>query len=212
MADLKEVLGEELYNQVIEKAGDNKIAVVSDGSYIPKEKFNSVNDQLKEYKTQATNLKQIADEYEGLKPSIEAMKAASSENPLLKQQLTDLQTKLETSSTQLNDYQSKNQEWEKKYKDTQIDTAIKLGLVNAKVNPKYTDLLSTKFDRTKFEFNEDGSIKGLEEQLQSVQENYKELFGEIVPTTGGANPPSGGNPPIDESKMSDAEWFAAHQK
>ena len=43
--DLKQLLGEELYNQVAEKAGDNKIAVVSDGSYIPKAKFDEKLDE-----------------------------------------------------------------------------------------------------------------------------------------------------------------------
>lgn len=212
MPDLKELLGEELLNQVTAKLGDNKIAIVSDGSYIPKDKFNSINDRKKELEGQVGSLKKIADEYEGMKPQLEAMKTASSENPLLKQQLDDLQKKLDSSSTQMKDYQTKNQEWESKYKSTQIDTAIKLGLVNAKVNPKYTDLLSTKFDKTKFELDENGTVKGLDEQLQSVQENYKELFGEVIPGSAGNNPPGGGgNTPKDESKMTDSEWFAAHQ-
>ncbi|MDP4143189.1 MAG: phage scaffolding protein [Bacillota bacterium] len=211
--DLKELLGEELYNQVSQKVGDNKIAIVSDGNWIPKDKFNSINDRKKELETQIKDLEKVSKEYEDLKPQLEAMKTASSENPLLKQQLEDLQKKLESSTTQLNDYQTKNTEWENKYKETQIDTAIKLGLVNAKVNPKYADLLSTKFDKSKFEFGEDGSIKGLDEQLQAVQESYKELFGEIIPPSGGTNPPGGGgNTPKDESKMTDAEWFAAHSK
>lgn len=181
-------------------------------SYFPKERYDSVNTRNKELSQQIADLKKVTDEYEKLKPQLEAMKTAASENPLLKQQLDELQKKLETSTTQLNDYQTKNTEWESKYKETQIDTAIKLGLVNAKVNPKYTDLLSTKFDKSKFELNEDGSIKGLDEQLQSVQENYKELFGEVIPGSAGNNPPGGGgNIPKDESKMTDAEWFAAHQ-
>lgn len=43
MMDLKELLGEDLYNQVVEKAGDKKLAVVNDGNWFPKEKFDEVN-------------------------------------------------------------------------------------------------------------------------------------------------------------------------
>lgn len=50
--DLKELLGEELYKQVIEKTGDKKIALVSDGNWIPKEKFNELNENTKDLKKQ----------------------------------------------------------------------------------------------------------------------------------------------------------------
>lgn len=53
---LKELLGEELYNQVIEKAGDNKIAIVSDGNWIPKDKFDEKNNELKGLQGQLTEL------------------------------------------------------------------------------------------------------------------------------------------------------------
>lgn|GEM_PF-2928489 len=40
---LKEIVGEELYDKLMEKAGGkHKIAVVSDGSWVPKQKFDRV--------------------------------------------------------------------------------------------------------------------------------------------------------------------------
>lgn len=53
---LKELLGEELYNQVTEKVGDNKIAIVSDGNWIPKDKFDEKNNELKGLQGQLTEL------------------------------------------------------------------------------------------------------------------------------------------------------------
>src|SRR5699024_11472603 len=52
---LKELLGEELYNQVIEKAGDNKIAIVSDGNWIPKDKFDAKNQEVKDLQGQLSD-------------------------------------------------------------------------------------------------------------------------------------------------------------
>jgi len=60
--NLKELLGEDLYKQVEGKVGDKKIAVVSDGNWIPKEKFNEVNLEKNELKNQVSNSEQkIAD-------------------------------------------------------------------------------------------------------------------------------------------------------
>ncbi|OSB16700.1 scaffolding protein [Clostridium sporogenes] len=55
--DLKELLEEELYKQVIQKVGDNKIDVVNNGNWIPKDKFNTLNDQLKTANATITDLK-----------------------------------------------------------------------------------------------------------------------------------------------------------
>ncbi len=55
--DLKELLGEELYNQVIQKVGDNRIDIVSNGNWIPKDKFDALDEQLKNANTTITDLK-----------------------------------------------------------------------------------------------------------------------------------------------------------
>ena len=55
--NLKELLGEELYNQLMEKLGDkHKVAIISDGNWIPKEKFDNLNEEKKQYKTQVDDL------------------------------------------------------------------------------------------------------------------------------------------------------------
>ncbi len=59
---LKEILGEELYNQVSQKLGDKKLGIINDGSWIPKEKFdkvinekNNLKKQLEEIDTEEIN-------------------------------------------------------------------------------------------------------------------------------------------------------------
>ena len=42
---MKELLGEELYNQVKEKIGDKEM-FINDGSYIPKKKFDDLMDMI----------------------------------------------------------------------------------------------------------------------------------------------------------------------
>ncbi|GJM72994.1 hypothetical protein HMSSN036_52100 [Paenibacillus macerans] len=87
--DLKELLGEELYNQVVAKVGGkHKIAVVSDGNWFPKEKFDEVNNakkqaenDLKERDKQLTQLQEAAKGNEEMQATIKKLqdenKAAS---------------------------------------------------------------------------------------------------------------------------------------
>src|SRR5690606_3264175 len=49
MDKLKELLGEELFSQVKEKIGDVKI-MIDDGNFIPKARFDQVNEEKKELK------------------------------------------------------------------------------------------------------------------------------------------------------------------
>lgn len=62
---LKELLGEELYSQVMEKAGDNKIAIVSNGNWFPKEKFDGVNEENKTLKDTVATLETSLKDFEG---------------------------------------------------------------------------------------------------------------------------------------------------
>ncbi|AGK98173.1 phage scaffolding protein [Clostridium pasteurianum] len=168
MADLKKILGEELYNQVTEKLGENKIDVVSDGSYIPKNKFDEINTQNETYKTQVGTLNGQLKDFE---------KAAKGNEDLLAQ--------IETMKTD-------NEALNGKIKDITLDSAIKLGLVNN--NAKYADLLTGKIDKSKLQLGDNGSVIGLDEQIKGLQEGYKDLFQSTVNPSPGANPAGGGDP------------------
>ncbi len=151
--DLKELLGEELYKQVTEKAGDNKIDVVSNGQWIPKQKFDDVNTSLKDYKDQ---LKDRDDQ-------LEELKKVDTEG--LKQRIQELQQENDTTK---NDYEQKLQQ-------KTFDYALKDALSVARVrNPKAAkallDLENIKLDGDK--------LLGLDDQLKGLKESDSYLFEE----------------------------------
>ncbi|MBO1515598.1 phage scaffolding protein [Metabacillus bambusae] len=151
--DLKELLGEELYKQVMEKTGDNKIAIVSDGNWFPKDKFDTVNKENKDIKGQLkdrdTQLKDLETKAQG--------------NADLQKQIQDLQA---DNKKVADDYQAKlNQQ--------SFDFALKDALTGAKAkNPKAVEALlnreSIKLDGDK--------LLGLDEQLKAIQESDSYLF------------------------------------
>jgi hypothetical protein len=181
--DLKELLGEELYNQVIEKTGDNKIAIVSDGNWFPKEKFNDKNDEVKDLKKQ---LKERDEQLEDL-----GKKAKGNEE--LVSQINKLK---EDNEQTAKDYQEKL--------DKQaFDFSLEKALADAKAkNPKAVKALlnneAIKLDGDK--------LLGLEEQLKSLKESDGYLFGEEQPPglkgrepqLPGQQPPSGGKNPFSK--------------
>ncbi|WP_453992122.1 phage scaffolding protein [Bacillus nitroreducens] len=151
--DLKELLGEELYNLVTEKAGEHKIAVVSDGNWFPKEKFDTVNNDNKELKKQ---LKSRDDQ-------LEELKKVDAEG--LQQKILDLQKANEDAE----------KEWQSKLAQQKFDFSLKDALISAKVrNPKAVKALlnleSIKLDGDK--------LLGLEEQLNTIKESDPYLFEE----------------------------------
>ena len=155
METIQELLGEELYNQVSKKIGDKKL-ILNDGSFVPKNRFNEVNElknNLQEQLTERDNqLKELSKSVKG------------NEDLLL--QIKELQNaNKETTET-----------YEKKIRDLRLDNEIKLKLKESKA--KYEDLLIEKFDRDKLIINEDGTVEGLDDQLAALQTTYKEMFGE----------------------------------
>jgi len=151
--DLKELLGEELYNQVTAKAGEHKIAVVSDGNWFPKEKFDEVNSQVKEYK------KQLADRDKQL----EDLKAKAAGNEELQKQIQQLQDQ----NNQIKD------QYEKQLQEQQFNFALKEALTSAKArNPKAVEALLNK-EAIKLDGDK---LLGLDEQLKSLKESDPYLF------------------------------------
>lgn len=151
--DLKQLLGEELYKQVMEKAGDNKLAVVSDGNWFPKDKFDQVNSDNKELK------KQLKERDE---------------------QLTDLQSKAagnEELTKQITQLTEQNKQTAKEYQDKldkqAFDFALKEALTGAKAkNPKAVEAL---LNREAIKLDGD-KLLGLEEQLKNLKESDAYLF------------------------------------
>lgn len=222
MEFLKEILGDELYKQVGGKisGSDKKVKLVNaaDGSYFPKEKFDQVYDQKKDLQAQVDSLKDISTKYETLQKDIGNWKDQAEQVPSLKKkmgewetQAKDLEGKLSEANKQVEAFGTKEQEYQTQLKETQINAEIDKQLIQN--NAKYPDLVSAKFDRTKIEIAENGTIKGIDDQLKNIKESYKELFGEEKftgnsPDQGDGNP----QPKGDTSKMTDAEYFAMKRK
>jgi hypothetical protein len=149
---LKEKLGDELYSQITSKLGDLKIDIISN-AYIPKDRFNTVNDENKALKNELTNRN----------TQLEELKKTSQGNEELTKKIEEL-TQLNTQSAL--DYESK-------IKDMSLNIAIEKALTSN--NAKYVDLLSSKIDKTKLSLEAD-NINGLDEQINVLKENYKDMF------------------------------------
>ncbi|MFD1179216.1 phage scaffolding protein [Paenibacillus puldeungensis] len=173
--DLKELLGEDLYNQVMAKAGDkHKIAVVSDGNYFPKEKWNEVNEAKK--KAEA-DLKDRDKQLEDLKKS-------AGDNEELKKQIDALQ----------NDNKAAKDKYEAELRDLKINTALKLALAGEVHD---ADLVAGLIDKAKIKVKDDGAIEsGLDDQVKALRESKAFLFVEKTddkqPRFKGSKPPEGG--------------------
>lgn len=114
---------------------------------VPKETFNDVNSQLKTANSTITDLK-----------------AANLDNETLQKTITDHETALADQKTA----------YETKVKDLLISGAVEKALLSSKA--KHSDLLTGKIDREKLIIGEDGKIIGIDEQITSLKENYKDLF------------------------------------
>lgn len=119
-----------------------------------------------------------------------------------KEQITDLTKERDTANESLKAFEGvdveelqnraetiKNQ-YESQIRDMKINGAIEKALTGAKA--KHTDLLIDKFDREKIEIDKDGNIKGIDDQLKTFKESYKDLFSSEVVGKHPANP-EGGN-------------------
>jgi len=148
---LKELLGEELYNQVIEKAGDKKLAIVSDGNWIPKEKFDEKNQTVKDLQTQLDDRdKQLED-----------LKKIDADG--LQQKIDELQQENENTK----------QEYQEKLESQAFDFSLEKALTNAKV--KNTKAVKALLDTEKIKLDGD-KLLNLDDQLEALKESDSYLF------------------------------------
>lgn len=161
--DLKELLGEDLFNQVSEKLGDKKI-MIDDKNFIPKSRFDEVNEAKKELE------KQISDRDKQLKDL--SVKAQGNE------ELTKQIEQLQLSNKQI------AKDYEDRINKMQFENALEGALTNAKC--KNAKALKALLDIDNVKLNE-GKLEGLEEQLNKLKESDGYLFDleTTPPSTGG---------------------------
>ena len=190
MEFLKEILGEDLFNQVKnkvssynEKADKDKrvsIANVNGDEYVTKAKYSQLETDLNNTKTSLSTAQ----------TTIEDLKKSNGDN-------ADLQQKIAN-------YETEKANLEAKHKETTErlikESAIKDALYNEKA--KHPELLLSKFDLSKILLDEKGEkvVSGIEDQMKSNKETYKDLFGQVeqtktpyhyTPQGGNQNPNSG---------------------
>lgn len=126
--------------------------------FIPKHRFDEVNEKnkqlesdVKERDTQITNLKKFEGDNATLKTKIE---------------------ELETANKQ------KDEENAKAIKELKIDNAINYAL-DGKVEKGYTDLVLGLISKDDIILKDDGTVAGLDEQIEKIKADKPKLFKEV---------------------------------
>lgn len=178
MEFLKDVLGEELFNQVAEKLNGNekiRIANVADGSFIPKEKFDTERNNAKALKTQI----------EELNSKIGTMQNDSDALNAMRVQLQAMQ----------NDITAKDEAMKKQ----ELRYSIREAVRDSKA--KNADIVCRMIDESKISIV-DGKLTGLSDQIEALQKSDGYLFNEQTGSKGGFEPkgtPNGGAVSIDSA-------------
>lgn len=171
---LKEKLGEELYGQVLAKLGeDTKIAIVSDGSYIPKGKFDEKLEEIKGYK----------DEIKARDEQIGTLKKAAEGHEELTNKITELE--------------NQNEAWAGQMVATKKEFQVKMKASSLNAHD-VNDILS-KVDLDSLDLDDNGEVKGLEDVLNKIKEEKPYLFkSEEEPKLGGRTPQNLNTPPKND--------------
>lgn len=167
MEFLKEVLGEELFNQFNEKVNSwngneankeklVKLANLSTGEYVGKGKYDALNEQLTGKQTEL-------DTANGL---IADLKKGNKDNE-------ELQGKITAYETQVADLQAQLQE-------TKLNAAIKVALLSASAEDveylTYKLKESLKEKGEKLELDDNDNIKGWDARLESLKTQFPKQF------------------------------------
>jgi len=170
MKTLLELLGQELYDQVMTKLGDVQVflhdkkdkVIIDDGKLIPQYRLQEVIDQKK----------LIQDQLDKADKDLKDLKKLSVGNEELTQKITALQEANKTIK----------EEAVKAELQMKKSLAVKEGLMNAGVlDAEARELLLTKFDLGAVELDETGKVKDFDTKLKPVKENktLAKLFGEV---------------------------------
>lgn len=184
MEFLKEILGDDLYEQVKVKVSsynekadkDKKVSIVNvnNGEFVAKAKHSQLETDLNNTKTSLSTAQTTIDD----------LKKNNGNN-------ADLQAKITAY-----EIEKVNLETQHKAEKAKMlkEIAIKDALYTEKA--KHPELLISKFDLDKIVLDEKGEkvVSGIEEQIKSNKETYKDLFGETEqPNMPYHYTPAGGN-------------------
>lgn len=128
-----------------------------DGNYVPKSRFNEVNEENKTLKNQVSDRDK----------QIDGLKKSAGDNEDLKKQIETLQA----------DNKAKDEAHAKELKQLRVDAAVEKALSDSgALNLTATKALLKDLDKA--ELSDDGSVKGLKEQIEALKgaDDTKFLF------------------------------------
>ncbi|MEC1265347.1 phage scaffolding protein [Bacillus subtilis] len=152
---LKELLGDDLYAQVMDKVGDQKIDIVSNGQWFPKERFDAVNSEKKDLKAQLDERDQ----------QLSTLQKQAKGNEELQSAIKQLQE----------DNKKTAEEYQQKLDQQAFDFAVETALRDAKSKNIKAVKANLNLDSLKLA---DGKVIGLEEQLNALKDSDSYLFEE----------------------------------
>jgi len=170
MKTLLELLGKELHDQVVEKLGDTQVflhtkdqkVIINDGvNFIPKHRFDELNETNKNLLAQVTKAESDLSE----------LKKVSGDNKELHDKIKALEAENKKAKT----------DFEKSELSLKKSLAVKEALLNAgAIDPEARELLLAKFKLDELEIDQDGKIKDFDNKLKPIKEHktLSSLFGE----------------------------------
>lgn len=159
---LKSILGDDLYSQVESKVNaynsdeankdkQIKIANLTSGEYISKNKFTDLETEKGNIATQLTAANKL----------IEDLKKSGKGDESLQQKVLDYETEINSLKSEL--------------AETKVNSALKIALLEASVTD--VDYLTFKVkEKGKVEIGEDGKIKGIDDTIASLKTQYPQHF------------------------------------
>lgn len=153
---------------------EKNVKAFLDGQYVPKARFNEVNEEK-------NTLKKTVTERDG---QLEELKKASGNSEELKKQIETLQ---ESNKKSVADY-------EEQLKTLRLSTAIKLAITDA----QDVDIVESLIKKDQLVYGEDGKVAGLSEQVKTLKKEKPFLF--KMEKAQGYNPNAGSEPKVNPFK------------
>lgn len=145
---------EELIAMGLTEEQAKKVMDSLDGNFVPKSRFNEVNEENKTLK------KSVSDRDKQL----ENLKKSSGDNAALQQQISDLQ--------------KQNADQEKAHSEElaqlKLDNAVEIALSGAKA--KNGKAVKAMLDMSKVKMGEDGKLSGFDEQIEALKKSDAYMF------------------------------------
>lgn len=187
MSHLKDILGEDLYDQVKERIGNAEITVVDpDNPMVPKRRLDEVIAERNRYKEQV----------EERDSQLAGLKTGAKDNEVLKAQIADLQAKNKQAT----------EDHEKQLKDQRFGFAVERAV--AKADARNVKAVVALLDASKISLDGE-NLLGFDEQVAALKESDPYLFGVELK---GRVPEGTGKPPqAQENPWKKETWNLTKQ-